>query len=167
MSDQKEWLSKTMTETLILSEAYQLRLLGRLWWANLMFVVLPAVFTAAAAIFAALPESCQPKILWFSTAAWLAGAAAVLMAVHKSLKCEDYQFECLRLSQSYKSIATSFEALLTSPIDHDKLQELNKKLELLTESAKAPLPKLYWEKAEHLVKERQKLLASSSKDGKG
>jgi hypothetical protein len=154
MNDQKEALSKTMTETLVLSEAYRLRLVGRLWWANLMLVVLPAVFTAAAAIFAAGLDQ-QLKVSQYGIAAWLAGAAAVLMAVHKSLKCEEYQLECLRLSQGYKSIAMSLGAMLSSPENHDNLQELQKKLEQLTESAKAPLPNIYLTKAEGLVRGNQ------------
>src|SRR5262245_60546994 len=77
-------------EATLLAEAYRLRLVGRLWWANLAFVVLPSVCAAAAAIFAAGGAGMNPRLAE-ALAAGLAGLAAVLSAVHKSLKCEEYQ----------------------------------------------------------------------------
>src|SRR5262245_24257047 len=76
------------------------RQLDELWWVNLIFVVVPAVGSAAAAIVAALPNSQASTVLSIPVASALAGGAAVLIAVHKALKCEDYQAECLLLSQT-------------------------------------------------------------------
>ncbi|MBM3235985.1 hypothetical protein FJZ31_06760 [Candidatus Poribacteria bacterium] len=70
------------------------------------------------------------------------------MAIHKALKCEEYQAECLRLSQAYHGIAIEAEAALSTPEVHKSLQELTKKLATLAESAKAPLPNTYIAKAE-------------------
>src|SRR5262249_51894941 len=81
----------------VFAEAYRLRLVGRLWWANLAFVVSPAVCAAAAAIFAAGGAGGIGAEVSKGLAAGLAGLAAILSAVHKSLKCEEYQGECLRL----------------------------------------------------------------------
>lgn len=152
MSDSSEWLVRTKSHATILSEAYRL-LLEQLWWANLIFVVLPAVFSTSAAIFAALPspkgngEGIIPP-----AAAWLAGGAAVLMAVHRALKCEEFQAESLRLSQAYQSIAISADSALSRPKEErGSLEDLTKAFALLTESAKAPLPTSYIRKAEKLT----------------
>ena len=103
MSDTDRWLEKAKARALALCSAYRRQLDG-LWWLNLMFVVTPAVGTAAAAIVAALPS--EPRVFlgyfWMPLASVLAGGSAVLMAVHKSLKCDEYQEECLRISQSYE-----------------------------------------------------------------
>ena len=55
MSDINDWLQETKARSGLISEAYRLEL-SRLWWANLSFVVFPAVLSTAAAIFAALPQ---------------------------------------------------------------------------------------------------------------
>jgi hypothetical protein len=151
-----KWLVRTKSHATILSEAYRLRLVGRLWWANLIFVVLPAVFSTTAAIFAALAGkggAASGPVSWAAgLAAGLAGAAAVLVAIHRALKCEEYQAECLRLSQSYQSIAIWADSALSSPAkDPRSLEDLTKKYELLTENAKAPLPTIYIRKAEELT----------------
>jgi len=105
-------------------------------------VVLPAILSTAAAIFAALPARTSFAIFYLSPASAFAGTAAVLMAVHKALKCDEYQAECLRLSQAYGSIAISAESALLGPDgEHDALQKrLTDKLEALAESTKAQLP---------------------------
>src|SRR4051812_26668458 len=90
----------------IYAEAYRLRLIGKLWWANLIFQVLPAALATAAAVFAA-GDFDNKKL-----AAWLAGASAVLTTVHKTLKCDEYQAECLRLNQHYRGIAVLCESVL-------------------------------------------------------
>lgn len=125
------------------SEAYRLEL-SRLWWANLMFVVLPAVSSTAAAIFAAIPQdrihaSFGDWIL--PPASILAGLAAVLVAVHKALKCDEYQAECLRLSQRYQALAESADSALSRPVDeHVTLQqEIASELKDITEGVKARL----------------------------
>jgi hypothetical protein len=82
----------------------------------------------------------------------MAGAAAVLAAIHRALKCDEYQGECLRLNQAYQSIAIEADsAILSSEAQLKSLQELIKRFALLAESAKAPLPNTYITKAEKRV----------------
>ena len=58
----------------------------------------------AAAIFAAGPEPLSKEVAT-PLAVILAGLAAVLSAIHKALKCDEYQAECARLGPAYKAIA--------------------------------------------------------------
>jgi len=135
----------------VLAEAYRLRLVGRLWWANLTFVVTPAVCATAAAIFAAGGAGIGTEVSR-PLAAGLAGLAAVLSAVHKSLKCEEYQAECLRLGPAYDAIAVrarSAQAVTEGDNPtYEELKDLTEKFATLKESAKAPLPNKYISKAE-------------------
>src|SRR4051812_14692267 len=112
--DTREWLMFVRQEATVQSEAYRLRLVGRLWWANVVLVVLPAVFGTAAAALAAASSGNPARGGMAFAAAALAGAAAVLTAIHKSLKCEDYQTECLRLSQEFQGIRVRAESLLSA-----------------------------------------------------
>ena len=134
MNEINKWLEGTKLRAIALSEAYQLQL-SKLWWANLMFVVLPATFSTAAAIFAALP----PEKDSLPVASILAGGAAVLMAIHKALKCDEYQAECLRLSQAYQSLAITAESALLGPEEERALHQkrLTNELEDLSKNAKA------------------------------
>jgi hypothetical protein len=122
-----------------------------------MFVVIPAVLSTAAAIVAALPETKAKDFVIFSLsvppASAFAGGAAILMAIHKSLKCEDYQAECVRLGQSHKRIAISAESALSRPEDEraEHQEQIAKRLEELTESAKARLPTSIIRKAEKIT----------------
>ena len=138
----------------VLAEAYRLRLVGRLWWANLMFVVTPTVCATAAAIFAAGGAGIGAEVSKVF-AATLAGLAAILSAVHKSLKCEEYQTECLRLGPAYDAIAARADSAQAVPEEdnptHDELKDLTEKFATLKESAKAPLPNKYISKAEILT----------------
>lgn len=133
------WLEETRARATLFSEAYRLAL-GRLWWANLIFVVAPAVLSTAAAIFAALPAGSFQNWL-LPPASILAGSAAVLVAVHKALKCDEYQAECLRLSQFYQGISDAAGSALSQPeSDRASIQkEIAKDLRNLTESVKARL----------------------------
>jgi len=149
MSDPKSRLEQIRQEAAVLSVAYRLRLVGRLWWANMFLVVLPAAFATGAAFFAGKSfdgGSNHPVFLWLTGS--LAGAAAVLVAVHKALKCEEYQAECMRLGQSYKGIAIKAasenwkEAVTSESVD-----KLTQEMASLTEGAKAPLPNTYLAKA--------------------
>ena len=142
------WLKDTHARTALFSEAYRLSL-SRLWLANLIFVVTPAVFSTAAAVLAAVQDK------WFQgwvlpPASILAGLAAVLVAVHKALKCDEYQAECLRLSQYYQGIADATGSALSRPKEErSSLQEhLAKELRQLTESVKARLATRILAKAE-------------------
>ena len=72
-----------------------------------------------------------------------------LTAIHRALKCDEYQAECLRLSQAYQSIAIRADSALSSPEkEPGSLQELTKNFAVLAESAKAPLPGCYIHEAE-------------------
>ena len=148
----KQRLKQVAQEATILAEAYRLRLVGRLWWANLSLVVLPAVCATAAAIFAAGPGGLDKE--WSRiVAAWLAGLAAVLTAIHKSLKCEEYQVECLRLGSGFEAIAARAESarVATENADDpksDELKDLTERFATLKESAKSVLPNVYIRKAE-------------------
>src|SRR5260370_12401247 len=106
MNDSKTWLEQTSSRARGVSEAYQSQL-NRLWWANLMFVVVPAVLSTAAAIFAALPKEQNFTFYNLPAASAFAGVAVVLMAVHNALKCDEYQAACLPLSQAFQSIAVA------------------------------------------------------------
>lgn len=139
MSDSKTGLEQIRSRATALFEAYQQRL-RRLWWPNLVFMVLPAVLTTAAAIVAALPAATAPNFgLPLPAASVFAGAAAVLLAVHKALKCDEYQAECLRLGQAFQSIATAADLALSGPEgERDKDQErLSNDVESLIKDAKA------------------------------
>ena len=146
--DMREWLMFTREQATVLSEAYRLRLVGKLWWANVIFVVVPAVFGTAAAALAAASSTSNDGSRVTLAAAFLAGGAAVLTAVHKSLKCDEYQAECLRLSQGFQSVRIRTEAKLAeSNPDPKAVSKLAAEYARLTESATAVLPDVYIQKA--------------------
>jgi len=136
-----------------LSEAYRFRLLAT-YWANLIFMVLPAVFATGAAVFAAGKDSQLTTL-----AAWLAGAAAVLTVVHKTLKCDEYQSECLRLSQRYRKIATLADSVLSAEgrpgPELPSPQKIILEFAELEESAKALLSDHYIHLAEEAIREAE------------
>ena len=139
MNDSKTWLKQTSARAKALSHAHKHQL-RRLWWVNLILVVSPAVLSTAAAVFGALPEDRQPfTVVGLPAAAAFAGAAAILLAVHKALKCDDYQAECLRLSQEYQSKAIDADSANSRPVTeldgHQK--RLTTELVELTKNAKA------------------------------
>jgi hypothetical protein len=114
-----------------------------------MLVVIPAAFATAAAGFAAKTSSSGTAATAIA-AAWLAGSAAVLTAIHRALKCDEYQSECLRLSHAYQSIAILADSALANESE-DAVKAITSKLEMLAESAKAALPNAYIRKAEDLI----------------
>jgi hypothetical protein len=140
------WLMDTKFETGLLAEAYRLRLVGRLWWANLMLVVIPAACATAAAAFAAHAQGATDGV-WAFAAAILAGSAAVLTAVHKALRCEEYQTECLRLSRTYENLRVRADAHLCGAQPEDKIYELAESYAAATTGANALLPNAYIRKA--------------------
>ena len=75
MDEMNNWLKDTRARCMQLSEAYRLEL-SRLWWANLMFVVLPAVCSTAAAIVATIEVGDLPEP--FSK--WVLPPASILAA---------------------------------------------------------------------------------------
>jgi hypothetical protein len=95
MKDSKTELEQIRLRATALFNSYKLRLRW-LWFPNLLFRVLPAVLTTAAAVFGAVPAATVPRF-GLPLPAMLAGVAAVLLAVHKALKCDEYQAECGRL----------------------------------------------------------------------
>ena len=138
MNESNAWFQETTSRAKAISDAYKTTL-DRLWWANLMFVVFPAVLTTGAAIFAALPKEQSFVLLNLPAASIFAGTAAVLTAVHKALKCEDYQAECLRLSQAYQGIAIDAHSAASAPdagLDSPRTR-LTRELVDLTRDAKA------------------------------
>jgi len=153
MDNVNEWLQQTEVRAALVSEAYRLEL-SRLWWANLMFVVVPAVLATAAAIVAALPDSKTEDFAIFALkippAAAFAGVAAILVTIHKALKCDEYQAECLRLAQLHQSIAIAAGAALSRPEGEraSRQERIARRFEELTESAKARLSTAIIRKAE-------------------
>ena len=156
MDETSEWLKRIKGHATLLYEAYRLEL-GRLWWANLMFVVVPAVLSTAAAIVAALKPPAGFSLgggIDLPLASAFAGAAAVLIAVHKALKCDEYQAECVRLGQAYESIAIAAGSALARPnaTERDTEQKrISEKMEVLAESAKARIPTRIIRKAQKRV----------------
>jgi hypothetical protein len=156
MNDINHWLQATKARSELIAEAYRLEL-SRLWWANLMFVVVPAVLSTAAAIFAALPRETAGSVtigtLSLPLASVFAGVAAVLIAVHKALKCDEYQAECLQLSQFHQSIAISAGVALSRPEGErlERQERIAGKLEDITENAKARLATKIMRRAEQMI----------------
>jgi hypothetical protein len=155
MNDINDWLQEIKARSGLISEAYRLEL-SRLWWANLMFVVIPAVLSTAAAIFAALPREAAGKLdigtLSLPLASVFAGTAAILMSIHKALKCDEYQAECLRLAQLHQSIAISAGWALSRPEGERTAQQerIAGKFEEVTEGAKARLATRIMRRAERM-----------------
>src|SRR5262245_33361415 len=135
-------LKRAQARAEALSGAYQ-RELDELWFVNLLFVALPAVGSAAAAIVAALPNSQSVTVLWLPLASALAGGSAVLISIHKALKCDEYQAECLRLSQAYGSLSLRSDFAQDKPEPRREMEHaaITRRLEILSRDAKAKLPK--------------------------
>jgi hypothetical protein len=173
MSGQIDQLQTIERDAIVQADAYRLRLLGRLWWANIGFVVLPAVFATLSAILAAHPASVQvPHHVatesaasatlvqtsfwsWIANLPWaalLAGSAAVLATVHKALKCDDYQAECLRVAQCYRSIAASahFARLNGVTTESHLWKDITRRIEEVAANSRALLPDTYVRKAMEL-----------------
>ena len=142
MSDiEKEGLTKLKERAFILGAAYQYGR-DRFAYSNLFTLVLPALLSSIVAVITALSN--PPN--WFDIgtipgASVLAGFAAILVTIHKVLNCEEYQAECLRLSNVFKSIAQDAEiALYSSQDTNDELSRLSEKFALQIENAKATVP---------------------------
>jgi hypothetical protein len=97
-------------------------------------------FFYCSSYFAALPNEKSFEVLsLLPITSILAGSSAILIAIHKALKCEEYQAECLRLSQAYQGIAISADSALSGSEEewgsHQK--RLTAELENLSKNAKA------------------------------
>lgn len=155
MTDINHWLQETKARSGLISEAYRLEL-SKLWWVNLLFVVIPAVLSTAAAIVAALPPDKAGPLeigtLSLPLASVFAGVAAILMAVHKALKCDEYQAECLRLAQFHQSIVISAGSALSRPEDERtaRQERIATELEEATKGTKARLPTSIMRRAERM-----------------
>jgi hypothetical protein len=153
MENIDQWLTSTRAKATLISEGYRLAL-SRLWWANLMFVVVPAVLSTAAAVVAALPENKAPDLqlgfLSMPPASAFAGLAAVLLAIHKALKCDEHQTECQRLGQLHQAIAIQAGSALSRPEGERAAHQerIASRLEEITENAKARLSTGIIQKAE-------------------
>jgi hypothetical protein len=156
MSDINDWLQETKARSELIAEAFRLEL-STLWWANLMFVVIPAVLSTAAAILAALPQDAAGTLtihtLSLPLASAFAGGAAILLAIHKALKCDEHQAECLRLAQLHQSIAISAGSALSRPEGERTAHQerIAAKLTEITEGAKARLPTRTMRRAERMA----------------
>ena len=157
MEDINHWLEETKGRCARLSEGFRLEL-ELLWWANLAFVVVPAVASTAAAIIAAIPAEKLGSLFqgWFlPPASILAGLAAILVAVHKSLKCDEFQAECIRLTQEYQAIAEMAAVALARPLEErlEAQAAIGKELTTLVKNARARLPTRMWKRADKRFKE--------------
>jgi hypothetical protein len=131
------WLEGARDDALLHAEAYRSRL-ESLRWANLLFMTLPSVLATTAAILAANDGW---KIAGVSLAAVLAGAATVLMAVHKACKCDDYQADCLALHNGYASLAIATAFLIARPekATCEALMDLSQRWQALVQGGRALL----------------------------
>ena len=152
MDDTSKWLNQTKSDARIFSEAYNYRLSG-LSWLNMIFLVLPADLSTAAAIFGTLPPGTGFTVMAIPGHAAMAGAAAILLAIHKAVKCDEYQAECIRLCQCYQSLSISADSALCGPeVKRESHQErLTEEWKALAAGAQALLPARYIKKAEAIV----------------
>ena len=99
MDETNKWLESVRLRSTLLSESYRYQLTQRLWWANLAFVVCRPFCQRPPPLWerSNRKSSClfpaSPKAIAIPAVSILAGVAAVLTAVHKALKCEEYQAE--------------------------------------------------------------------------
>ena len=149
MSDiDKEGLNKLKERAFILGTAYQ-NGKDRFNLSNMFTLVLPAVLSSVVAIISAMKS--PPD--WFNVCSIplesiLAGSAAILITIHKVLGCEEYQAECLRLSNIFRSIAQEAEiAIYSSKELNVELSRLSDKFATELENAKATIPKRYMRRA--------------------
>jgi hypothetical protein len=108
-----KWLNKNAIESRVTSRAFDDRL-GFFWGLNLITVLLPAVFASAAALVPLLPEASR-TFLELPLAPALSISAALLVTLHKALKCDDFQAECRRLSQAHLAFAVAADAAVHLP----------------------------------------------------
>jgi hypothetical protein len=145
----REWLAVAEQEATVQSMAYAERLTS-LSWLNLATVLLPALLSTAAAVVGAMS---QPPIVTrlaaLPLATILSAAAAVFITFHKSLKCDEYQTECRRLSQEYKAFSLSAGAALALPLEKllDAHDRLSTQFAVVTKGANASVPYRYVERA--------------------
>lgn len=139
----QDGLEKLKERAFVLGVAHQCAR-ERFTYSNVFTLVLPAVLSTAVAVMAAIPKASEEWILFESipVTSVFAGLAAILVTIHKVLNCEEYQAECLRLSNIFKSIAQEAEISAYRSNDHDiELTRLSEKLSLAIENAKATVPK--------------------------
>src|SRR5258705_5331924 len=116
MDETSKWLEEIKSRAALFSEGYRLEL-RLLWWANLMFVVVPAVLSPSAAIVAALSPPNEINILsvHLPVASVFAGTAAGLIAIHKALKSDEDPAAGLPLGQNYESIGIASRSAPSKP----------------------------------------------------
>jgi len=153
MSDiNQDGLTKLKERAFILGTAYQLGR-ERFKYSNIFTLVLPAILSSIVAIFTALDSA--PG--WFDLGtipgeSILAGLAAILVTIHKVLNCEEYQAECLRLANLFKSVAQDSEIAIQSSNNwNSELVRLKEKFTQEIESAKVLVPQKYMVKARKIA----------------
>lgn len=113
--------------------------LTRLKRTNLLAVLLPVALStlAGAAILGDLLGTSTTTVA--GIAALLGG---LLTAVHKGLKCEAHQAECLRLQSAYSGLTTRYQSLLVAGRDGrpEHLAQVDQQLARLRESVQATVP---------------------------
>jgi hypothetical protein len=145
----REWVAEAEEGASVQSMAYadRLRILSSL---NLFTVLMPALLATVSAVVGAIPK--QPvveSLAHLPLATVLSAAAAIFITFHKSLKCDDYQAECRRLSQAYKAFAVSAAAALALPVEAlpEGHERLSTQLAALTQGAMATVPGRYVQRA--------------------
>lgn len=142
-----KWLNKQAIESRVTARAFDDRL-GFFWYLNLVTALLPAVLAGAATLVPLLPEA-SPTLFDLPLAPLLSGTAVLLIAVHKALKCDDFQTECRRLGQGHLALAVAADAAVHLPenrIAHE-FERLSVQLSELIKGAKASVPRSYIERA--------------------
>jgi hypothetical protein len=129
---------------------------------NIFTIVMPAILSTVVAVIVALPPlplPPAPTILnstpfGIPIESFLAGFAAILVVIHKELKCEEYQAECLRLAGLYHSIAIDAKYALHSADDKGgELKRLSEKFASAIKAASVTVPYRYIKKAKEIAKE--------------
>lgn len=112
--------------------------LARLKRVNLITVIVPVTLStiAGAAILGDLLGSSTTTVA--GIAALLGG---ILTAVHKGLRCDEHQAECLRLASGYFGLKTRYESFIVDGQHCAKdLGDINLALAQLRESVQATVP---------------------------
>ncbi|BDM83086.1 hypothetical protein [Acaryochloris marina] len=102
------------------SRIYQKRQ-NRLIAPNLITVLLPALLSTIVAIISGIEAYSKVDIAGIPVASLLSGLSAILITIHRTLKCDEYQAECLRLANLYDSISTEAKYIsLLESLDLEK-----------------------------------------------
>ena len=131
----------------IKSEAYRLRL-SEMQFYNWFTVVLPALLS----LFAGTNVFAELQLLgidWKILSGGAAFASAVLLAVHRGRRCDEYQANCQVLIQAFASLGSRYKSLADlKPADIlDRVEDLDREKAELLKNIKATLPQRTLKKA--------------------